>query len=307
MRVVDHRVHLLRRMPRVTISLQSPLGADDVLAFGFGHVFTATGSTWRSDGLGRRHRQPIAGHGLASVFTPDDVFAGAQIASPVAIYDDDHYVMGAALAEKFARNGLEVHLLTPSTKVSEWTELTMEQARVQARLLELGVQVQTAVELSGITASGSATGAVAHQHLHAPSSSLACASIVMVTMRDPRDDLLRDLLARQDEWAATRRRVGALRRRCPRARNGRRGGLRRAPRGARARRRGRGRRCGAVQAGIDRDRTLTGPRWTERIVRQPRAPTPWRRGCAPAPCRGWPRSGRCGAACRARTGRCGRS
>ena len=25
----------------------------------------------------------------------------------------------------------------------------------------------------------------------------------MVTMRDPRDDLLRDLLARQDEWAAS--------------------------------------------------------------------------------------------------------
>ncbi len=203
MRVVDHRVHLLRRMPKVTISLQSPLSADDVLAFGFGHVFAATGSTWRRDGLGRRHRQPIVGHALASVFTPDDVFAGARITSPVAIYDDDHYVTGAALAEKFAREGLEVHVLTPSTKVSEWTELTMEQARVQARLMELGVQVQTAVELSGISASGSGL-ALSLTSIYAPRPSrLECASIVMVTMRDPRDDLFRDLLARQNEWSAS--------------------------------------------------------------------------------------------------------
>jgi dimethylamine/trimethylamine dehydrogenase len=202
MRVVDHRVHLLRRMPNVTISLQSRLSADDVLAFGFRHVFTATGSTWRRDGLGRRHRQPIVGQALANVFSPDDVFGGAQIASPVAIYDDDHYVMGAALAEKFARNGLEVHLLTPSTKVSEWTELTMEQARIQARLMELGVQVQTAVELSAISARGSGL-ALSLDSIYTPRpSSLACASVVLVTMRDPCDGLFSDLLARQNEWPA---------------------------------------------------------------------------------------------------------
>ncbi len=203
MRVVDHRVHLLRRMSNVTIALQSPLRTADVLAFGFRRVFVATGSAWRRDGLGRRHRQPVVGHALRNVFTPDEVFGGARIASPVVVYDDDHYVMGAALAEKFARDGLEVHLLTPSTKVSEWTDLTMEQTRIQARLMELGVHVQTAVELSGISAGGSGLS-LSLTSIYTPRPSrLECASVVMVTMRNPCDDLFRDLLARQDEWPAS--------------------------------------------------------------------------------------------------------
>jgi dimethylamine/trimethylamine dehydrogenase len=203
MRVVDHRVHLVKRMPKVTVSLQSPLSADEVLAFGFNRVFVASGSIWRRDGLGRRHRQPIAPPALANVFSPDDVFNGAQIRSPVAIYDDDHYVMAGALAERFARSGLEVHLLTPATKVSEWTELTLEQPRIQARLMELGVQVQTAVEIVAVTATDSGL-ALELTSIYTPRPSrLDCASVVMVTMRDPSDALYRELLARQDRWPAS--------------------------------------------------------------------------------------------------------
>jgi len=203
MRVVDHRVHLIKRMPKVTVSLQSRLSADDVLAFGFNRVFTATGSTWRRDGLGRRHRQPIAPPTLPNVFSPDDVFGGAQIKSPVAIYDDDHYVMAGALAERFARSGLEVHLLTPATKVSEWTELTMEQPRIQAGLMQLGVQVQTAVEIVAVAATDS--GLVLElSSVYTPRPSwLECACIVMVTMRDPCDELHRELMSRQDRWLAS--------------------------------------------------------------------------------------------------------
>jgi dimethylamine/trimethylamine dehydrogenase len=208
-RVVDHRVHLLSRMPRVTISLQSRLSADDVLAFGFRRVFVATGSTWRRDGLGRRHREPIVEPGLANVFSPDDVFAGTPIASPVAIYDDDHYLLGGALAERFARGGLEVHLLTPATKVSEWTDMTMEQPRIQARLMELGVRVQTAVELAGVRASGGGL-ALSLTSIYTPRPSrLDCASLVLVTMRDPGDALYRVLQARQGEWLAAG--VGSVR------------------------------------------------------------------------------------------------
>jgi dimethylamine/trimethylamine dehydrogenase len=200
MRVADHRVHLLRRMPGVTITLQSRLNAADVLASGFRRVFVATGSAWRRDGLGRRHREPVAEQGTANVFSPDDVFSGAPIASPVVIYDDDHYVMGGALAERFARDGLVVHLVTPATKVSEWTDMTMEQPRIQARLMDLGVQLQTAVELTGVRASGGGL-ALSLSSIYAPRpSALECASLVMVTMRDPCDGLVRSLLARQAEW-----------------------------------------------------------------------------------------------------------
>ncbi len=202
-RVVDHRVHLLRRMPRVTISLQSPLSADDVLAFGSRRVFVATGSKWRKDGLGRQHRQPLVEPASAQVFSPDDVFSGAPIASPVVVYDDDHYVLAGALAERFARDGFEVHLLTPATKVSEWAAMTMEQPRIQARLMDLGVHVQTAVDLLGISESEGGLALSLTSIYTLRRSMLACASIVMVTMRDPCDGLYRDLLARQDDWPAS--------------------------------------------------------------------------------------------------------
>ena len=134
------------------------------------------------------------------MFSPDDVFSGAAIASPVVIYDDDHYFMGGALAERFARQGFEVHLLTPATKVSEWTDMTMEQPRIQARLMEFGVQIQTAVELTGVRTSGGGL-ALSLTSIYAPRpSTLQCASLVLVTMRDPCDELVRSLLARRTEW-----------------------------------------------------------------------------------------------------------
>jgi dimethylamine/trimethylamine dehydrogenase len=66
--------------------------------------------------------------------------------------------------------------------------------------MNLGVRVQTAVELVGITASDAGL-AIELGSIYMPrKSTLACASVVMVTMRDPRDELYRDLLARQEEW-----------------------------------------------------------------------------------------------------------
>ena len=204
LRVADHRVLALKRMPNVTIALRSELSADDVLGFGGEHVFVATGSRWRRDGLGRQHRAPVVDDALAHVFTPDDVFAGVSLASPVVIYDDDHYVMGGALAERLARAGLEVHLVTPATMVSAWTEMTLEQARIQARLLELGVRLHLGAELADARAVGAGL-ALRLQSVYSaavPPTSLDCASLVMVTMRDPCDALWHALDARRDAWAA---------------------------------------------------------------------------------------------------------
>jgi dimethylamine/trimethylamine dehydrogenase len=201
MRVVDHRVQQLKRMSNVTVALDSPLCADDVLAFGFNRVFVATGSRWRKDGLGRQHRQPIVESTLPQVYSPDDIFGGAMPTSPVVIYDDDHYVMGGALAEKLARAGCEVHLVTPANKVSEWTEMTMEQSRIQGRLLELGVQVHTAVELVAVSAAGTGLSVqLGSIYTAACPAVLSCASLVLVTMRDPCDELWQALQSRQESW-----------------------------------------------------------------------------------------------------------
>jgi dimethylamine/trimethylamine dehydrogenase len=200
MRVADHRLQMLRTMPNVNLYLDSELTADEVLDFGFHHVFLATGSIWRRDGLGRQHRAPVVDAVLPGLFTPDDVFAGATLPSPVVIYDDDHYYMAGALAERLRKAGHEVHLVTPASKVSEFTELTMEQHRIQSGLVKMGVQIQTHTALAGATA---VAGGLSVQLVDTYSdvrSFLPCASLLLVTMRDPQDGLYQALQARQDQW-----------------------------------------------------------------------------------------------------------
>jgi dimethylamine/trimethylamine dehydrogenase len=189
-------------MPNVNLYLDSELTADEVLAFGFNRVFLATGATWRRDGLGRQHQVPLVDASLAGVFTPDDVFAGATLPSPVLIYDDDHYYMAGALAERLRKQGLEVHLVTPSVKVSEFTDMTMEQHRIQSGLLRMGVQIQTNTALAGVTALATGLSVeLAHTYSDARSH-LACASLLLVTMRNPRDELFQALQAQQAQWQA---------------------------------------------------------------------------------------------------------
>jgi dimethylamine/trimethylamine dehydrogenase len=77
----------------------------------------------------------------ATALTPEDVFAGALLTNSVVIYDDEHYAVGGALAERFVGEGKRVTLLTPAPMVSSWTQMTDEQHFIQARLLGLGVKL----------------------------------------------------------------------------------------------------------------------------------------------------------------------
>ena len=55
------------------------------------------------------------------------------------VYDDDHYYLGGLIAEALVMAGLSVTLLTPGPEVSHWTQNTMEQHKIEERLLSLGV------------------------------------------------------------------------------------------------------------------------------------------------------------------------
>ena len=59
----------------------------------------------------------------------------------VVIYDDDHYYMGGVLAELLATNGFHVSLVTPAPLVSYWSQFTLEQERIQSKLVKLGVKL----------------------------------------------------------------------------------------------------------------------------------------------------------------------
>ena len=177
--------------------LESPMTADEVLDYDFDHVAVATGSTWRRDGVGRWHTHPMPTGALA-ILTPDDLMDGRRPdGERVAIFDDDHFYMGGVLAELVRGEGYDVVIVTPQAYVSRWTINTMDQHRIQARLMELGVELQcnTTVEAVGDDGLELACAYTGRQ------SRLTADAAVLVTARVPGDSLLGDLVARRDEWA----------------------------------------------------------------------------------------------------------
>jgi dimethylamine/trimethylamine dehydrogenase len=196
-RVRDYRQGQIEKMPNVSVYRDSKLTAQDILGFGFEHVAIATGAYWRRDGVARYHLGPIPMVPAVLAFTPDDLMAGNRPSGDVVLYDDDHYYMGSVLAELLVRNGNKVTLVTPSTKVSEWSFATLEQRFIQARLIELGVEIHTATAVASIDEAG----AVAECVYTGRKWDIRCDAVVQVTSRLPRDEIYLDLKASEANWA----------------------------------------------------------------------------------------------------------
>ncbi len=193
-RVRDWRIAQLNQHANVEIFLDSTLDAEQILEFGADRVALATGASWRRDGTGRWHTDPVEGCEGANVLTVDEVMSGITPAGPVLVFDDEHYYMGGAIAEKLQRAGVETILATPSSMVSSWTEHTDEQVLIQARLIELGVRLELSSVLESI-ADGSVELSCAYS---GRTRRLDVASVVMVTARDPADALFHELEERID-------------------------------------------------------------------------------------------------------------
>ena len=197
-RVVDYREYQLSQMPNVDIYLDNELGADDILEFGFQHVVLATGSSWRADGVSRRHVVPVPDDQSMPVLTPDDLMAGNFPAGKVVVFDDDHYYMGGVVAELLVEQGCEVTLITPSAYVSEWSNNTLEQPAIHARLVALEVDIVLNRAVSRIE-----QGRVFSEcTFSGRSDSRPADAIVMVASRVGNDALWLELKGREDEWEA---------------------------------------------------------------------------------------------------------
>jgi dimethylamine/trimethylamine dehydrogenase len=191
-RVADYREGQIDKLSNVSVYRESDLTADDVLSFGCDHVVIATGSTWRRDGVARFLLKPVPVAPQSHVLTPDDLLGGVRPRGKrVVIYDDDHYYMAGILAELLIAEGHEVTLLTPAADVSNWMRNTMEQFRVQARLLELGVKIIAQHSLAAI---GSHSVEVACVFTGRRTNVEADAA-VLVTARLPRNALLQKVKA----------------------------------------------------------------------------------------------------------------
>jgi dimethylamine/trimethylamine dehydrogenase len=190
-RVRDYRLQQIQRMANVQLYLDSRLDSAQIREFGFARVVLATGAAWRRDGLGRSHQAPLPGLEQANVLTPDDLMARKAASGPVVLYDDDHCYLGGVLAEKLARAGHAVTLVTPASEVSAWTKYTLEQPFIERRLHELGVAV---LERHTLVAAGPGEAEIEHG-VSRRRRKLPCATLVLVTMRLPHDGLYRDLMA----------------------------------------------------------------------------------------------------------------
>jgi dimethylamine/trimethylamine dehydrogenase len=191
-RVLDYRRGQIERLGNVEVALGSQLDAAEILSYDFGHVAIATGSRWRADGVGRWHHRPID-VSAAVPLTPDDLMAGERPGGrSVVLFDDDHYYLGGVLAEVLVAEGYEVTLVTPEARVSAWTDHTMEQHRIQRRLLELGVTVRVS---ETVLTAGEATVTTACAYT-GREHELDCDALVLVTARLPEDGLAMDLAER---------------------------------------------------------------------------------------------------------------
>jgi dimethylamine/trimethylamine dehydrogenase len=196
-RVLDYRMTMLGKLANVSIYLESDMGADDVLGFGAERVVIATGSEWVARRYDARLEVPGAALEGPGVFTPEDVFAGRDVAGPVVVFDYDNFYMGGCIAEALAMRGLAVTYVTPAGHASAWTFMTNEQPNVQAALFARGVHVVTH---GNLIAFGDGMAVVADVFTNAQRD-VPCQSVVIVGMRRPRAGLHEVLLARQAEWA----------------------------------------------------------------------------------------------------------
>jgi len=189
-RVVDYRRGQIERLANVEVAYDSRLTAEEILAYEFDHVAIATGARWRADGVGRWHVKPLPMDAGMQVLTPDDLMAGTRPRGQrVAIWDDDHYYMGGVLAELLASQGYAVTLVTPEARASAWTVNTMEQHRIQRRLLEAGVTPLVSHALAAVGGDGVRVACAYTEREH----ELACDCLVTVTARLPEDALAGDL------------------------------------------------------------------------------------------------------------------
>jgi dimethylamine/trimethylamine dehydrogenase len=197
-RVRDWRVGRIREMANVEVYMDSKLAASEVHEFGSDQVVIATGAAWRKDAVGITNARPVPVSDDARVLVPEDIYAGAQTAGPVVIFDDDNFYLGGLIAEKLRGEGCEVTLVTTESIVSAWTVHTHEQHRIQARVLELGIEV---IASHNVTRIGAAEVELACLYTDRRRT-IAAASVVMVTSRRPNNGLYLDLIGDPEALAA---------------------------------------------------------------------------------------------------------
>jgi dimethylamine/trimethylamine dehydrogenase len=197
-RILDYRLGQIDKLKQVSFFPGSKMDAEAIHEFDASHVAIATGATWRRDGVGRATWRSVPGvKEHSGIFTPDDIFSGVQPEiGQVLVYDDDHNYLGGLISEALVMAGLSVTLLTPGPEVSHWTQNTMEQHKIEERLLTLGVTLVCKRTLVSVKSDH----VVTRCNLTGEEHSLPVASLVLVTARLPTNELYFGVAGADEEW-----------------------------------------------------------------------------------------------------------
>jgi dimethylamine/trimethylamine dehydrogenase len=196
-RVADWRVEQIRKLPNVSVYMDSLLTCQDVLEFGAEHVVVATGCHWRRDGFGRSNGSAFPGlAGDSHVLTCDDLMDGKLPHGRVVVFDDDGFYYASVAAELLRQHGCEVTHVTPEDSIAPFSRNTLDYPHIRLRMAELGIH--------GMVSSNIIRYEQATLHIEdvwtRQSSELPCDVLVLVTARVPDDQLYQDLLRHQAEW-----------------------------------------------------------------------------------------------------------
>ena len=201
-RLVSWRRSQIARLANVEVIPQTTLTADEVLDYGAELVVIATGSHWSPDGFGPATHDAIAGAaaGLPHVLTPEQIMVERKAVpgERVLVYDCDGYYTAASIAEKLAREGHSVRLVTSRDTVAPFMHYTLESQRMLRLLTGLGVEFVTHHSVSEIDG-----GLVRGENAYAPGKVVEweADATVLVTQRISDDALFRELAPQTEALA----------------------------------------------------------------------------------------------------------
>lgn len=199
-RVRDWRVWQLQQVANTDLYLQSEITAETILEYGIANVAIATGAVWRRDGVGRAHRLSLEFLRPHRVLTPDDLLTEGTDAittdGPVVIYDDDRFYIASALAELVASSGVQTIFVTPAPVVAPWSDNTLEQERIQKRLIEMDVQIIPSHTLADMSDDTTTVACCYSGKL----TQIDCTQLVLVTSRASNDSLWLQLNEVRSSW-----------------------------------------------------------------------------------------------------------
>ncbi|MDE3208871.1 MAG: dimethylamine dehydrogenase, partial [Pseudomonadota bacterium] len=196
---------------------QKAITVDEALNYGAEKIIIATGSSWNGDGNNGLTHEPISGIDATHswTLTPEQVISGKKkIGKRVVILNADTYFMAPSIAEKLAKDGHDVTIVS-GVHLANYMHFTLEYSNMRRRLHELHVK-----ELNDVFASRAEEGRLEIYDTFGEGSTRIYAgpgklprrennthrwiefdSLIVTSGRHSNDGLYRQLKARKNEWA----------------------------------------------------------------------------------------------------------